>query len=77
MFLTLDIINTPTYNKAPAAAALGIKANTGNKKMDNKNKMATTSAVKPVFPPAATPAPDSTKVVTVEVPKIAPVHVAT
>ena len=35
------------------------------------------SAVKPVLPPAATPAEDSTNVVTVEVPNIAPVVVAT
>ena len=34
-------------------------------------------AVRPVLPPAATPAEDSTKVVVVEVPRTAPAEVAT
>ena len=52
------------------------RANKGKKKMESKNKIAVVNAVKPVLPPAETPAPDSTKVVTVEVPSIAPAAVA-
>ena len=62
--------------RADADAALGMVANTGSKKIARKNITAVTRAVRPVLPPAATPAPDSTKVVTVEVPRIAPVQVA-
>ena len=40
-----------------------------------KNRMAQVSAVRPVRPPAATPAVDSTNVVTVEVPVHAPTTV--
>ena len=39
-------------------------------------QIAVTKAVKPVFPPAATPDEDSTKVVTVEVPPMEPTQVA-
>ena len=74
--LTLDIISTPTYISAPAAADEGMNANTGRTNIDNKNNADVVSAVSPVLPPAATPVPDSTKVVTVEVPSIAPAQVA-
>ena len=47
------------------------------KKMENKNNIAVVNAVKPVLPPAEIPAPDSTKVVTVEAPIKAPATVAT
>ena len=40
-----------------------------------KNIAAVTIAERPVLPPTATPAEDSTKVVTVEVPQTAPVQV--
>ena len=76
IFLTPLIINTPTYINAPAAAAEGMKANSGNKKIDKKNNRVVIKEEKPVLPPAATPVPDSTKVVTVDVPKIAPDTVA-
>ena len=45
--------------------------------MEKKNLQAVANEESPVLPPAETPAPDSTKVVTVEVPNIAPVQVAT
>ena len=54
-----------------------INANNGNKNIATKNKIAVTKDDIPVFPPAAIPVPDSTNVVTVEVPKHAPVTVAT
>ena len=53
-----------------------MKAKSGKRKIDNKNNKEVTKDEKPVFPPAAIPAPDSTKVVTVEVPIIAPAQVA-
>lgn len=73
---TFFIISTPTYINALAAAAEGINANNGNKNIDTRNYIATTNAVRPVFPPAETPAPLSTNVVTVLVPSIAPAIVA-
>ena len=62
--------------RAPAVAADGMNANTGNRKIESKNNSDVVSAVIPVLPPAATPVPDSTNVVTVDVPRIAPVQVA-
>ena len=44
--------------------------------MDTRKSTAVTTAVKPVLPPTATPAEDSTNVVVVEVPRIAPAEVA-
>ena len=52
--------------RADAAAAEGIAANTGRANSERKNMQAVENAVRPVLPPAETPAPDSTKVVTVE-----------
>ena len=60
-----------------AVAAPGITANRGIAKVASRNRHAVVNEVRPVLPPAETPAPDSTKVVTVEVPSIAPAQVAT
>ena len=49
----------------------------GAKSMEIRNRTAVVKAVRPVLPPAATPAEDSTKVVVVEVPNTAPAEVAT
>ena len=76
MSITLRIISTPTYIRAPAVAQFGISAAIGLRNIATKNRTATTKEVNPVLPPSATPAEDSTKVVTVEVPSIAPVQVA-
>ena len=61
-------INTPTYIKAAEAASIGMNANKGSKNIDNKNNIAIVKLVRPVLPPSAIPAPDSTNVLTVEVP---------
>ena len=76
LFTLCFIIKTPTYMSAEAAAAEGIAANKGRANIDAKNSEAVDNAVRPVLPPAETPAPASTKVVTVDVPSIAPVQVA-
>ena len=55
---------------AEAAAAEGITANRGRANIERKNMQAVVKEVRPVRPPAETPAPDSTKVVTVEVPEL-------
>ena len=70
------IISTPTYIRADAAAAEGIAAKSGVANIAAKKRVAVLSAVRPVLPPAETPEPDSTKVVTVDVPIIAPAQVA-
>src|SRR5690625_4602241 len=71
------IIKRPTITKAGAVAADGIKVNSGAKNKANINIPAVERAVNPVLPPSATPDADSTKVVTVEVPKQAPATVPT
>ena len=50
--------------------------NNGANKVANKNKTPVVNAVRPVLPPTATPAEDSTKVVVVDVPSTAPADVA-
>ena len=50
-----DIIKKPTNIKAGAVAAAGTIVNTGAKKSAIRNIPAVASAVKPVFPPSATP----------------------
>ena len=55
----------------------GIARKSGARKIESRNSTAAVAAVRPVLPPAATPAEDSTKVVVVEVPKTAPTAVAT
>ena len=63
--------------RAGAVAAVGIMVKTGAKKRDRANIPAVDRAVRPVLPPSATPEADSTKVVTVEVPRQAPAKVPT
>ena len=70
--LILPIIITPTYIRALAADADGIKANSGNKKIDIINRILVVKAVNPVLPPADIPVLLSTKVEIVLVPTIEP-----
>ena len=71
------IIKNPTKISAGAVAALGINANNGVKNRASRNIIAVTTEERPVRPPAATPDEDSTKDVTVEVPRQAPATVPT
>ena len=66
----------PTRIKAGAVAKDGIAKKIGDKIIDIKNNNPVVIAVKPVLPPEATPEALSTKVVVVDVPKIAPTTVA-
>ena len=59
------------------AEALAIARKIGDNSNDNPKRMAATREVSPVRPPSATPEALSTKVVTVEVPHIAPTVVPT
>ena len=61
---------------AGAVAKAGMARKMGAKRMESRKRAAAVSAVRPVRPPAVTPAADSTKVVVVEVPKTAPAEVA-
>ena len=70
-------INTPTNTSAPVVAAEGMSKKRGERKSARRKKKAVERAVIPVRPPSAIPAELSTKVVTVEVPHIAPTLVAT
>ena len=74
--LIFDIIITPTYINALAAAGDGIKANNGNRNIDIINMIAVTKAVNPVLPPADIPVLLSTYVDIVLVPMKALVMVA-
>ena len=69
-------IRNPTTISAGAVANEGIATNIGAKSIEAKNSTAVVIAVRPVLPPAATPAEDSTNVVVVEVPNTAPPVVA-
>ena len=71
------IINTPTIISADAVAAEGMEAKIGERKSEIMNIPAVTRDVRPVLPPAMMPDDDSTNVVTVEVPNIAPTVVPT
>ena len=62
---------------AGVVANEGIAVNTGANTSDIKNKTAVTTDARPVLAPAATPALDSTKLVTVEVPRQEPTIVPT
>ena len=66
----------PTTTSTPAVAADGMAEMTGERKADRAKQMATTTEVRPVRPPAAIPAEDSTYVVVLEVPQMAPMEVA-
>jgi len=69
---TVDSINNPTTTSAAAVAWAGMIENSGKKNAAIAKQNAVESAVKPVLPPSATPAEDSTKVVIVDVPNNAP-----
>ena len=71
-----DAIMQPTTTSTPAVAADGMAEMTGERKADRAKQMATTTEVRPVRPPAAIPAEDSTYVVVLEVPQMAPMEVA-
>lgn len=72
--LMLLIIILPTMIKLGAviAATFETAPISGLKKAVIKNRMATTNAVKPVLPPAPTPAEDSTEAAVGLVPNMAP-----
>src|SRR3712207_1772427 len=65
-------IYTPTIIRAGAVAYPGTTPTKGANTKDNTNRIAVTTDANPVLAPAAIPAEDSTKVVTVEVPITAP-----
>ena len=71
-----DTIRNPTKISAGAVANPGIAVNIGAKKIATKNKRPVATEASPVLAPAPTPAELSTKVVVVEVPRIAPALVA-
>ena len=54
------IIMQPTITRTGEVAALGIAEMSGAKTVDSANPAATITEVKPVRPPAAIPAADST-----------------
>ena len=60
IFLTADIIRTPTQIRTAAVAHEGIIFAMGLKKVASKKQIAETRAAKPVLPPAATPEDAST-----------------
>ena len=62
---------------AAAVAADGMSCAMGERNIATKKQIATTMETSPVLPPSPIPAEDSTNVVTVEVPQIAPTQVAT
>ena len=72
---TCCIIKKPTIISAGAVANAGIAKNIGDRNSDTANRQPAVTAVKPVLPPSAMPADDSTKVVIVDVPKSEPVVV--
>ena len=76
MFLTLAIISTPTIIRTGAVAAVGTRPRNGEATIATRNSTPVVKEVRPVRPPSETPAEDSTKVVTVEVPRTAPQAVA-
>ena len=69
---TEDIINKPTTINTGAVAATGMTISNGAKKRDAINKPAIVSAVKPVRPPSAMPAADSTATICGDVPTALP-----
>lgn len=74
---TCCVMKKPTTMRAGAVANEGMVRKRGEKKRDSKNSAPVTMAVRPVLPPSAMPAEDSTKVVMVEVPNMAPMVVPT
>jgi len=74
--VTAPNIRNPTIISAGAVANDGIVMNNGEKIIATRNKTPVITDVRPVRPPSATPADDSTNVVVVDVPRIAPTDVA-
>ena len=72
--MTGSLVEKKEFQKQSLKA--GIARKIGDRNRLKRKSTATVKEVKPVRPPAATPALDSTKVVTVEVPKQAPMAVA-
>ena len=70
-------IRKPTKIRAGAVAKEGMEVNRGENRVAHRKRTPVVMAVRPVRPPTATPAEDSTKVVVVEVPSTAPAEVAT
>lgn len=68
IFFTAVDMNIPTTIRAGAVAAEGTNRNSGLKNSEIRKKHPVITDVSPVRPPAATPADDSTNVVTVDVP---------
>ena len=75
--LKLDSIIQPTTIKTGAVAAIGTALIGPAKKIEAKKQRAVMQLAKPVLAPAPIPLADSTKVVVLLVPKIAPIEVAT
>src|SRR5579872_216218 len=61
--VSVEIISHPTTTSAAAVACAGTIPMSGLMKMNGKNRIPATMATQPVRPPAATPEPDSMKVV--------------
>ena len=74
--LSDELIIIPTIISTHEVAASGTSPVAGVRKSESAKQIPVTVEVSPVLPPAAIPEVDSTKVVTVEVPKIAPIDVA-
>ena len=68
-------IKNPTIMSAGAVAKEGIEVKSGANRVESRKSTPVTSAVRPVRPPTETPDADSTKVVTVDVPRTAPAEV--
>ena len=66
-------INAPTIINAADVTSTEITLTSGEKNRATTKHAAITTDVKPVFPPTAIPAEDSTLVAGVDVPKIAPI----
>lgn len=74
-FLICVIIRYPTYTRAGVVAKPGTERKSGDRIRETRKRIPVVTEVSPVLPPAAAPAEDSTKDVTVDVPQIAPTHV--
>lgn len=68
------VISAPTMTRVQPVAQGGMDAKIGAKKTAMKKQKPVTQEVRPVFPPSEMPAPLSTKAVTGETPKRAPIE---
>ncbi len=73
ILLISDAINAPTMINAADVTSTDITETSGEKNKAITKQAAITTDVKPVLPPTAIPAEDSTLVAGVDVPKIAPI----